>query len=801
VRIQELEICNFRGIKHLELSPNGRNFLISGPNGSGKSAIVDAVDFLLTGQVSRMMGPGTKDIKLKEHAPHVKADPEDCWVKATIKLLDVSEPVEIKQVMDKPRKLVCDDGYTDILEPIQELASRGQHVLTRREILNYVTADAGTRAKQIQNLLKINDVEKTRGKLGKVKNSLKKDFQNAEANLNTSKAHINSTMGIEIFEEDVILNFVNENREILGGEALTELDSETIKEGVKSPAILADDNINLELLEVDLENLQDADFKEEMELLQVEYKKLHDKLMSDTTSPKDRLQLTQLGLKLTGDTCPLCDTPWDPDELQTHLEDKLEHLKGVDHDLKRMNELQVNISLAVKTKLSSLVEVIKASLVLGLGQEASVFEVYKEDLERIDAALDVDDYRGESIPQFMDMKEVAGKIFQVAVDRYGSPSPEQTAWDKLNRLEENLKYYEENITERDITLYALGNAEALHDAFIESRDHVLNDLYSKIKDRFVEFYRQVHGSDEEYFEAFLTSEGAGVDFKVNFHGEGIHPPHALYSEGHLDSMGLCLYLALEERLTHGFIDLIILDDVMMSVDAPHRREICHLLADFFKGKQFLITTHDQTWARQLRLEGLVSSRGVIELFDWQIDTGPRVNSQSDMWDAIEENLRKNDVPSAAHKLRRGSEEYFRTVCNSLGTKVKFKDNGQYTLGDLLPEAIKRYKTLINTAKDSANSWNKPEEVHRLVEIEKNAKEIFNRTNAENWAVNANVHYNKWTDFNLNDFKPVVVAFSDLFSVFVCGDCGTMLHLSLDGNKEEAVRCKCGSVNWNLIKTK
>ncbi|CEA14174.1 AAA family ATPase [Methanobacterium formicicum] len=37
MRIQELEICNFRGIKELKIEPNGKNFLISGPNGSGKS--------------------------------------------------------------------------------------------------------------------------------------------------------------------------------------------------------------------------------------------------------------------------------------------------------------------------------------------------------------------------------------------------------------------------------------------------------------------------------------------------------------------------------------------------------------------------------------------------------------------------------------------------------------------------------------------------------------------------------------------------------------------------------------------
>ena len=55
----------------------------------------------------------------------------------------------------------------------------------------------------------------------------------------------------------------------------------------------------------------------------------------------------------------------------------------------------------------------------------------------------------------------------------------------------------------------------------------------------------------------IVSEGAGVDFKVDFHGRGVNPPNALHSEGHQDSMGICLYLSLAERLTKGFIDIII----------------------------------------------------------------------------------------------------------------------------------------------------------------------------------------------------------------------------------------------------
>ena len=69
MKLLELEIHNFRGIRNLSIKPQGENFLIYGPNGSGKSAVVDALDFLLTGQISRMKGKGTKDITFKKTRP------------------------------------------------------------------------------------------------------------------------------------------------------------------------------------------------------------------------------------------------------------------------------------------------------------------------------------------------------------------------------------------------------------------------------------------------------------------------------------------------------------------------------------------------------------------------------------------------------------------------------------------------------------------------------------------------------------------------------------------------------------
>jgi len=65
MRIHKIEIEKFRGVKKLMLEPEGKSMVVFGPNGSGKSAIVDAVDFLLTGKISRLEGEGSSELSTK----------------------------------------------------------------------------------------------------------------------------------------------------------------------------------------------------------------------------------------------------------------------------------------------------------------------------------------------------------------------------------------------------------------------------------------------------------------------------------------------------------------------------------------------------------------------------------------------------------------------------------------------------------------------------------------------------------------------------------------------------------------
>lgn len=808
MKLLELTIDNVRGIRHLKIKPDGKNFLISGPNGSGKSAVVDSIDFLLTGEISRMKGKGTKGIIQKKHGVHVDAKPNEAKVKALVKLPNIKEPVEIKRSFSSPNKLIYDKSYQPTIMPITELASRGQHILTRREILNFVTADAGTRSSQVQKLLNLESIEDYRKKLHKVRNNSKNYYQAALDSLLLANAVVNNTVDLEDPTEKEVLNVINDHRNVLNGNSLTKLDVSLLKKDLSPPTSFPDSKINHNLLKKDLENLLNITSQDELECKLENLRKLMEKIINNSVlkGAIKRLKLTQMGINLIDETgsCPLCDTSWDPVELKEHLEDNLQKYQEAKKDLSQVEILSNDILKSINRLKSSLDEIKKARIEWELEDAHPELDSWRNELDILGDKLgDLDNeiqfsyYKNLGAP--VNLSEIVEQILEVSKMKFIPPSPEQNSWDILTKLEENIKNLNKSKENYESNYKSYKRAGALLHYFEKSREEVLDKLYSNIKERFIQFYRELHEIDEAEFDAILATAGAGIDFQVDFHGRGISPPHALHSEGHQDSMGICLYLALAERLTQGYIDLIILDDVMMSVDAPHRRQICHLLADFFKGRQFFITTHDPTWARQLQSEGVVTAKQRIELSNWTIEDGPYINYMSEIWDPIDNDLKRNDVPAAAAKLRRGSEEFFRWICNDLSVPVKFKDNGQYELGDLLPPAMNTYKKLLKEAKEAARDWGYMEEFDRLNELDKIRGKIFRRTNAENWAVNTNVHYNRWADFTINDFKPVVEAFKDLFSLFKCDNCEGRIHILLKGKTPELVRCNCGKVNWNLTK--
>jgi hypothetical protein len=249
--------------------------------------------------------------------------------------------------------------------------------------------------------------------------------------------------------------------------------------------------------------------------------------------------------------------------------------------------------------------------------------------------------------------------------------------------------------------------------------------------------------------------------------------------------------------------LTILDDVVMSVDAGHRRQICALLATKFPQRQFLITTHDRTWARQLVTTAVVPRKNSVEFTRWSVESGPQVVTEAmgnDFWTRIQKDIDLADIPAASARLRHGAEEYFEFLCDQLLATVQYRSDGRWELSDYASGAIGAYRKSLKEAKASAQSWKNKEAFEKLQELETVASQIIVRSQVEQWAINENVHYNRWSEFTPEDFQPVADAWRDLFNLFACSSCGGCLFLS-DRKEPTSLRCKCGVINWNLVRKK
>ncbi len=819
MKLLELEIKNVRGIKHVKLVPNGKNFVIWGPNGSGKSAVIDALDFLLTGRISRLTGKGTGGISLSKHGPHIDCKPKDAVVKAKVGISGLSDPVEISRCLAKPDELVYGESLKPVLEPIINLAHRGQHILTRREILKYIAAEASTRAQGIQELLNVSEIEDIRKTLVNVQNTFDKNLKAAKNGVSTAKTQVSTTINSKTFQEEAVLEIINENRLVLGAQPISKLGSSVLKNELKPPTSTpAKKSVNPVLIENYVASIKGVLTEESHSKIAEDDLQLRTLVKEVRAKPEllkalSHQRLIELGLNLIDDTgkCPLCNVEWEPDKLKDYLTKRLADAKTASEYKDKINQLAVSLNEPISRITASLKEILEVLSLLGLEEDASAYQAWYNDSQTFSSILSNpleafpdDRFDSAKIKQAFSPENASDMLNRLLIAVKNNQPPmtkELVAWTMLTRIEENLKALE--IANQKLSQAELSYKKAtiLLGSFLKARDEILGKLYDGIKDRFVELYRNLHKLDEENFEAKIEPEEAALNLEVDFYQRGTHPPHALHSEGHQDSMGLCLYLALAEYLAEGLIDLVILDDVVMSVDAEHRREICNVLTTFFPNRQFMVTTHDKTWASQLRNQSVVDSKGAVEFYNWHIDTGPKVNYEVDMWERIRNHLEKENVSDAASLLRRGSEQFFGQVCDSLRASVVYRMNGKWELGDYLPAAIGKYKDYLKKAKAAAQSWGDNELHSALQEVDSTASQVFKRLNIEQWAVNPNVHYTSWANFTKADFTPVVEVFQDLFGLFKCNRCGDVLTVLTKGVKPESVKCSCGQVNWNLVAKK
>lgn len=811
MKILKIEIGKIRGIKKIILEPKGESMVIFGPNGSGKSAVVDAIDFLLTGKISRLEGEGTDVLSTKKHGPHIDHNIKETIVKAQVTVPGTNEVINLERRMSAPAKLIFDDKFKDFILPALEVSSLGQHKLSRREILKYILATAGTRASEVHALLNLEIIDKIRKSLVSVSNSLKKKRTFASDSFEKTKTDIKTLLDLKDFSEENCLDKINENREILKAEKTSKLVPTELKKNITQPAGKDEEDVkNLDLLKRGIKALKDS--MEDKNALSEKESSLKNKIRQfnkdlELRKEIEHRKLIELGLGLIDnrDICPLCEKYWNAQELRDFLTGRLnESAKGS----KRVEEIKSD-SKEIRTEImeykNHLTNIETYYKLIDLKTyQTEITSIIKKLTDLSDKLLDPIEKYSETDPMIENLlrnKEIenltTGIEKEISSLKY-KVSPELTSWTILTKLEVLLQQYQEALVAFKEAEKISKKADFVLAYFEKARDEILQNVFDKINDDFCCLYKELHGDDEKDFESSFIPKEAELLFEVDFYKRGKFHPGALHSEGHQDSMGFCLFLSLNKFLAKDKLSLVVLDDVVMSVDTQHRRNVCKALLKHFPDKQFIITTHDRIWANQLKTEKVVNIKNMLEFKWWSIETGPATGKEEDFWKGIQEDLNKNNVPQAAWKLRRNGECFFNEVCDLLRASVIFKSDGNWELGDYLPAAISKYKSLLKKAKDTANSWNDKAKIQELNEFEEKFKKAINKSQLEQWAINPSIHYNNWVEFQANDFRPVTEAFQELFNIFICENCRCIPTLLLSKDRKPvSVKCDCGRINWNL----
>lgn len=811
MKILELDIKNIRGIKTINIPPQGENVVVFGPNGTGKSAVVDSIDFLLTGKISRLTGEGTKKLLLKEHGPHVdyRDSLKDTVVRAKVEV--ENRTVFLERSVNRPTSIKIEpEADKELALSYLGMAELGQHILSRREILKYVTAEAGKRAKEIQGLLDLTEIENLRAMLVSVENEAESEFKNFESNFNIAKNEIRKLLSLTEFSEENALNKINELRSILNGAkiSLAELAPEKIKEGL-SPAPFSTKKETLSVGEIESNIDEIRDFvqeKDEAANKESELKEVLKGIAKEIKLKQYSLykKLFEAGIKLVDETnvCPLCGREWKEGDFKSFLEEKIKETGAAQEKQTKVSTISSSVKQTIDLLRNDVTALLKAHSQFDLriidAKEAdeylSKLNSWSEIMLNPEEIFERNKWPSSDISNIFDASFLDNKLstpLEDTLKKVGEKfSKNQLAWDTLTKMEDKWKKYKEDLNKKEVAELFKKRAEVLLRRFEEARDSVLENIYDAIKDNFNEYYKTIHSEDEKVFSSKIKHVGAELILEVDFYGRGLFPPHALHSEGHQDSMGLCLFFALNKYLTQDNIKVIILDDVIMSIDRRHRRGVCALLKNSFPGRQFIITTHDAAWAKQLKTEGIVKQKNMIHFVNWNIETGPIFELEKDLWDRINEDLEKDDVPAAAHKLRYNAECYFENVCDFLNASVPYKGHHQWELGDFAPAAVSIYKEYVKKAKVNFQKMKQSDKVEELNKLEKKANGIINKSQIEQWIVNENVHYNRWENFTREDFKPVVEAFRDLFGLFTCSSCGSIISMSFSKGVTVITKSRC-----------
>jgi hypothetical protein len=439
-------------------------------------------------------------------------------------------------------------------------------------------------------------------------------------------------------------------------------------------------------------------------------------LQKDVKSELSVADLLKYGRKVLEeeemDICPLCEQKIDRESLLAKIDNRLRTLRDLSEkasEVRMMSVPVINNLNEITAKLENTIAKIESFPEMAK-EKSEIIELIaflKEFVHHITSAKDL---KNEiPVQEFYQQKNEINRVWRSIstkcnqlLDTIGL-TEDETKVLGIVRLIEQTKSKTMELSKARTKLKIYQNrfnlAEKIYSTFSETKKAKIQEIYDSIQGNIQSFYSMLHLNEPHKNIELTVALGrrASTELKMESFGRGGEDPRALTSEGHLDSLGLCIFLGFVKRFNEG-CSLIVLDDVVSTIDAKHRENICKLLLKEFKDKQLIITTHDGVWYEQLlafqRAYGMEANFKNAVITNWHVESGPTIRPYKIRWERIQDKIESGDKTGAGNEGRQYLEWILERICDITQAPVPFKSSGRYEVGELLIPVKKRLESLI-----------------------------------------------------------------------------------------------------------
>ena len=758
-RIKRLAVHSFRGATQpldLQFNDNKPVVLIFGENATGKSTIVDAIESAANGSTTYLndwkLGKGKSK---QPYIPTIGKSLAD--VKIDLEFGNYTYSVTLNA---KGLKLCNTPDRPAVM------------VLRRKSLQAFIDADPAQRYKEVAGFLDIPQIESSENSLRQAYREAKEKYEFA-TRANTQA--LESLQGLWEAEGNPGLS------ENLNAEAwarsqadipldVLESELESLKSGVKRI-----ENLDSSILGYQQANTQASlardELKEAVELLAA----LESGEDQSNAQLVTLLQDAKTYMTRTPDSlCPVCEqTEIDPDKLIQRLDQRI---AGMDN-LKRANDAKEIAQRNLQYKLA-IYQQAEEGLIKHAEEAQSHFG---QDVLQPDSIQNLkEDELEQAIKVSLALhNELTTRLSKLQIDL----ETVQKQCNTLTSIKQLVQTLDEKSIEAKQSEVLQKRLEQAVKIFEAKRKTYVESVLLEIAQSVDTLYQKIHPQEKiGQLKLKLDERQRGsLIYGVAFAEQKDIQPQPYYSESHLDTLGLCIFLALAKRNTEDRT-VVVLDDVLGSVDQQHQKRTLDMLleqADSFS--QLFITTHYRPLRDQFRFARSPSTPvHLMELKPWNFEQGIRTGktrayAQELRQQLLDDDFRRDVIASQAGQLFESLLEF---ISRNYRCKVPHVIEPRFTFGELASAPNNKLKQNLMIVRQQGNSATEI----MLGPIYGKLDQAIHVRNL------VGCHFNQWAgELSDQDVQDMAELALELADTLICQDCGSLPTSNKSGSYWE---CSC-----------